>query len=163
MVKRALSAVVGFLGLCLPSFAQQPGSPDFFRALNDPFRFPSLALSDGQPFSFSEAVAPMLSFDWVETVPSVDLPALTVTGPRRVAYVSGTVGKDSSKEVVDVRPPKFTYADGEVGAFYGRSSGKFGREIEAGYLWGEVGDDKFNITAGASYEHSSGKVPRWGR
>ena len=104
----------------------------------------------------------MLSFSWVEPAPSVDLPALTVQGPQRAAYASTTSGKDSSKEVVDVGPPKFTYANGEVGFLYGRSSGKFGRDVEAGYILGTVGDDKFNITVGASYERSNGRVPRFG-
>jgi hypothetical protein len=164
MVKRALSAGAGFLGLCLPLFAQQTFVPDTFSSLNNYSSFcpPSLMLSDGGPFSFASAVAPM-SFNWVEAVPSVDLPALTVKGPQRAAYASTTSGKDSSKEVVDVRPPKFTYADGEVGFLYGRSSGKFGRDVEEGYIMGEVGNDKFNITAGASYEQSSGRIPRWGR
>ena len=163
MTKRAFAAVAGLLGLCLSLSAQQMDRSDIFSALSDLFRFPTLALSDGQPFSFSGPVAPMLSFNWIDAAPSVDLPALTVKAPRRVAYVSGTVGQDSSKEVVSMRPPKFTYADGEIGAFYGKSSGKYARDVEAGYIWGEVGDSHFNITAGASYEHSSGKVPNWGR
>ena len=50
-----------------------------------------------------------------------------------------------------------------MGALYGRSSGKFGREVEEGYIVGGVGDDKFNITVGAAWEHSSGRVPRFGR
>ncbi len=55
--------------------------------------------------------------------------------------------------------PKFDYAGGEVGFFYGKSSGKFGREVEAGYIFGEVVDGNTHISAGASYEHSNGRVP----
>ena len=70
---------------------------------------------------------------------------------------------DTSKEAVAVRRPFFDYAGGEVGFMFGKSSGKFGREVEAGYILGEVGNDKLQISAGASYEHSSGRVQRFGR
>ena len=165
MTKRALFAVAGFLSLCLTLFAQQTFLPDTFNALNNnsSLRFPSLALSDGGSFSFAGAVAPPLLFNWMETTTPVDLPALTVKGPQRAAYASTTSGQDSSKEGVDVRPPKFGYAGGEVGVLYGRSSGKFGREVEQGYFMGEVGNDKFHITAGASYEEWNGHVPRFSR
>ena len=67
-------------------------------------------------------------------------------------------GRDSSNTAVDLLP-KFDYAGGEVGVFYGKSSGKFGREVAAGYIFGEVVDGNTHITVGASYEHSSGRVP----
>lgn len=157
MVKRALSVVAGFLSLCLPLFAQQTDRADVFSALNDvPVRFPSLTFSDAQLFSFSEAVAPPLLFNWMETQPDVSLPPIIVTPPRRFAAVSAAPLEDSSKEVVDVRQPSLLdNAHGEVGFIFGRSSGKFGRDFEAGYIIGEVGDDRFHISAGASYENST--------
>lgn len=157
MTKRALSAVAGFLGLCFPLFAQQTYRPDLFSALNNSrLHLPSLSLSDGQLFSFSSA------FTWMEPTPPDFLPALSTTAPPR-ANVAAAYPKDSSKEVVDVRKPNlFDYASGEVGFLYGRSTGKFGREVEQGYIMGEVGDDKFHITVGASYENSSGRFPRLG-
>jgi hypothetical protein len=158
MTKRALSAVAGFLGLCLPLSAQQTLLPDTLSALNHSSpRFPSLALSDGGLFSFSSA------FNWMETTTPDFLPALSTTEPQR-ANASATSGKDSSKEVVDVRRPNLLdYASGEVGFLYGRSiGGKRGGEVEEGYIIGEVGDDKFHITVGASYENWSGRFPRLG-
>ena len=158
MMKRALSAVAGFLSLCLPLSAQQTDRPDIFSALNSSFLRPSsLTLSDGQLFSFSGAVAPPLLFNWMETTTPDFLPALATTAPQRAnAGSSATAPKDSSKEVVDVRRPNLLdYAHGEVGFLYGRSSGKFGREVEQGYIIGEVGDDKFHITVGAAYENST--------
>jgi hypothetical protein len=166
MAKRTLSAAAGFLGLCLPLFAQQTDRSDTLTALNNSLlRVPSLTLSDAQLFSFSGAVAPPLFFNWMETTPTDFLPALPTTppGPQRTfAYVPPAT--DSSKEVVDVRRPNLLdHVSGEMGVLYGRSSGKFGGAVEAGYIIGQVGDDKFNITAGASYEHSSGRFPRFGR
>ncbi len=163
MTKRALSAVAGFLGLGLSLSAQQTLLPDALSALNHSSpRFPALALSDGRLFSFSGAVAPPFSFNWMETTPPDFLPALSTTEPQR-ANASTTTGKDSSKEVVGVRGPNLLdYASGEVGFLYGRSIGKHGVELEQGYFIGEVGDDKFHITVGASYENWSGRFPPLG-
>jgi hypothetical protein len=162
MAKRALSAVAGFLSLCLPLLAQQTDRPDVFSAMNNSFlRLPSLMLSDGGSFSFASA------FNRMETTTPDFLPAFsmanTTARPQR-ANIPAATTEDSSKEVVDVRRPNLLdHVSGEVGVLYGRSTGKFGREVEAGYIIGEVGDDKFNITVGAAYEHSSGRFPRFGR
>ncbi len=160
MTKRAFSAVAGFLGLCLPLSAQQTYRLDIFSALNNSLpRFPSLALSDAQRFSFLSA------FTWMEPTPPDFLPALKATTPQK-ANASTTPGKDSSKEVKEVvdmeRSNLFDYASGEVGFLYGRSTGKYGVEVEQGYIFGEVGNDKFHISAGASYENWSGHFPRFG-
>jgi hypothetical protein len=53
------------------------------------------------------------------------------------------------------------YFGGEVGFLYGRSSGKFGGDVMQTYMVGEVGNDKFQITVGASYEESSVRFPRY--
>jgi hypothetical protein len=157
MIKRALCAVAGFLSLSLSLAAQQIDRADVFIALNNSaLRFPSLTLSDAQLFSFAEPVASPLLFNWMETQPDVFLLPIIVTQPRRVAAVSAAPREDSSKEAVDVRQPSFLdNAHGEIGFIYGRSSGKFGRDFEASYIIGEVGDDKFHISAGASYENST--------
>jgi hypothetical protein len=157
VTKRALSAVAGFLGLCLPLSAQaqtqSKAGADMFSALNNSFLRPPLALSDGWPFSFSSA------FNWIEMTSNF-LPALDTAMPakdstRDTATERRGYSKDSSKEVVDVRPKLLDYVSGEVGFLYGRSTGKFGREVEQGYIIGEVGDDKFHITVGAAYENST--------
>jgi hypothetical protein len=185
MTKRALPVVVGFLGLCLffsgqeTSRAQQAraftfdqlrrsgvvdggstaGQPDFFSRLNSSAWVHSVAapaLFDGGLFSFLSALT------WMETPPDF-LPALNTVRPTRVNAPPIPVN-DSSKEVVDVRRPSLLdYAGGEVGFLYGRSTGKFGGEYKQAYIIGEVGDEKFHISAGASYEESSWRVPHWGR
>ena len=164
MAKRALSAAAGFLSLCLPLLAQQTDRPDVFSAMNNSFlRLPSLTLSDGGSFSFASA------FNRMETTTPDFLPAFsmgsTTARPQRANAVSSvTTSNDSSKEVVDVRRSNLLdHVSGEMGFLYGRSTGKFGGEVEQGYIIGEVGNDKFNITVGAAYEHSSGRFPRFGR
>jgi hypothetical protein len=162
MAKRTLFAVAGFLGLCFPLSAQQTDRPDIFSALNNSSpHFPSLTLSDGRLFTFSGAVASPLLFNWMEPTLPDFLPTLSTTKPRR-ATASPAPPKDSSKEVVDIqRSNLLDYAGGEVGFLYGRSTGKFGREVEQGYFIGDVGNDKFHITVGALYENSSGRFPRF--
>jgi len=44
------------------------------------------------------------------------------------------------------------YYGGEVGGIYGHSSGKFGGDEFGTYIEGGVGNDKFQINAGASYQ-----------
>ena len=48
---------------------------------------------------------------------------------------------------------------GEVGFFYGKSSGRYGREDMGAYIIGGVGNEHFQITAGAAYSESSGRIP----
>jgi hypothetical protein len=165
MTKRALFAVAGLLSLCLSLSAQQIDRPqDVFKALNNSaLRTPALALSGAQFFSLSSG------FNWMERTSPDFLPALSTpgaTGPQRAtANSSATMGvQDSSKEIVDVRRSNlFDYATGEVGFLYGRSSGKYGVTSEEGYIIGEVGNEHFHISAGASYENSTVHFPHSGR
>jgi hypothetical protein len=159
MTKRARLGVIGFFSLCLSLSAQQIDQPDIFRSLNSsPPRFSSLTLSNDSFFSFSSALS------WVEPVPPDFLPGLPVASPPRPVASSAARATDSSKEVLDVqRTGLFDYVGGEVGFLYGRSTGKFGGDYKQAYIIGEVGDEKFHISAGASYEESSWRVPRFGR
>lgn len=185
MGKRALFAVAGFLGLCFPLFAQQTPAPasiqldvsalkqlgwspvwevpsafgqrDILSKLNSSFfSLPSLTLSDGQLFSFFSASP------WMETMPSITLPTIIVRAPQETTAWTTSPKDDPSKEVVDVeRSNLIDHAGGEIGALYG--SGKHGVEVERGYVIGEVGNDKFNITVGASYENSRERIPHFDR
>lgn len=173
MTKRALSAVAGFLACCLSLSAQetqrpvsftlsQPGQSGgvdsragLFSTLNRSYYgFPSLSLSNGRLFSLSNA------FNWIEATTPDFLPALSAEEPPK-ARTAGTSGRDSVDKVVEVKPKFFDYAGGEVGVLYGRSTGKFGGELKQGYIFGEMGNDKVRVTAGAFYEESSGRAPRW--
>ena len=57
--------------------------------------------------------------------------------------------------------PDQVYYGGEVGVLYGRWTGKGGGDLMESYVLGTVGNDKFQITAGAAYEESSGRTPRF--
>ena len=158
MRKLTLWAFVG-LCLCFSVLASQTCRADIFSPLsNSLLRAPSLTLSD-QLFSFSTA------FNQMETTPADFLPAgaLATTTPQRpVAASRATDPKDFSKgsEAVEVRRNLLDYVHGEVGFLYGRSTGRVSGNTEAGYVIGDVGDDKFHITAGAYYENSD---LRWRR
>ena len=99
-----------------------------------------------------------------------DLPVLSQKKISSVGLVSAVEGEktNASAALRAGLPPDImglrldpAYSFGEVGVFYGRSSGKFsGDEFET-YIMGGVGNEKFQITAGASYETSSIRVPRF--
>ena len=75
---------------------------------------------------------------------------------------SPMLGSEAPGGIIDLRLNR-SYSGGEVGVFYGKSSGKYGREDFGSYVVGTVGNDKLQITAGASYQESSGHIPRFGR
>jgi hypothetical protein len=85
-----------------------------------------------------------------------DLPSAAELEQANAAPVDG---KDSRSEVVN-SPLNPIYYSGEVGFFYGRSSGKFEREIMETYFLGQIGNDKFQITVGGAYGESNGSLPR---
>jgi len=67
----------------------------------------------------------------------------------------GADGKDSPDEMLSSSLNPIYYG-GEVGFLYGRWSGKGGGDMWQSYVVGTVGDDKFQITAGASYDEWNG-------
>jgi hypothetical protein len=164
MGKQALFALAGFLGLCGLVSAQeirdfgsiQPvrEQADFFGTLTNAWNDPvPLQLADGRAFSFPSA------FAWMEAPPAYYIPALPLAAPPRLLPMA-LWAPDSHEDGRAVGfLPKFDYAGGEVGFLYGKGSGKFGREVYAGYIFGEVVDGNTHISAGASYEHVNGRVP----
>ena len=174
MVKGAPSAIAGMVGFCLSVLAQQtdrleqvdvfslerPAAvmeplsafdrSDTFSALSRSFRaLPTLAFSNERLFSYN----------WME--PNF-LPALNAVETPPASNLARVPASDPSDKFVYSRP-FFDYAGGEVGFFYGRSSGKYGREDMSEYIIGEMGNEKFHITVGAAHWESSGRVPRLGR
>ena len=191
MIRRALPAVLGFLSLCLPLAAQQTNRleqtddetitldqlglagaadttavpsvyrPDIFRAANGSVLIQDLStltLSDGRRILASSALGRM-GMTPLDLFPIAFLSSVEV---EKVAP-SPMHGTDSPSGVVNMRLNRDYYAGGEVGVFYGKSTGKFSREEKQAYILGDVGDDKFHITVGAEYEESSWRVPRLGR
>ena len=180
MNKRGLLPVVVFLGLCFTLAAQRasaspPGhggaftlaqlrnmtaantgsvlfQPNLFKSLDNPVF--------GFPFSNRDVFSLATTFNLVGTTPRSFLPFSPATESPR-ASLPETAAKDSSNRLFDLRP-NFDYVTGEVGFLYGRSTGKFGGDYKEGYIFGEVGNDRIHISAGASYEEWNGRVPRWG-
>ena len=103
---------------------------------------------------------------WVELgFPSADfLPAAFLSGAQSPAQrpsagrVHGTQGKDLGTDPKDSPNEMLSssanpiYYGGEVGFLYGRWSGKGGGDMWETYVVGTVGNDKVQITAGASYD-----------
>jgi outer membrane receptor protein involved in Fe transport len=185
MIKRALPAVVGFLGLCLPLAAQETNRPEqaddetitleqlqltgerdtasaltryqpnTFSNLGNSVLihgFPALTLLDGRRFHISGPFGRLAELDLFPVA------FLTSVGVQKI-NASPVYGSDSPGGVVDMRLNR-DFSGGEMGVFYGKSGGKFGREDKQAYIIGSVGNDKVQITAGASYEDSNGHVSR---
>jgi hypothetical protein len=188
MITRALVIALGFLGFCFPLTAQQASRvertkdkaatsrqlrrssaldtparltlsrPEFFSPMersvlaND---FLMLTLGVGQRSAASSELG------WIGMAPldpfQDELPSAAELEQANAAPVDG---KDSPSEMISP-PLSPIYYSGEVGVFYGRSSGKFEREIMQTYFLGEVGNEKFHITVGAAYEESNGRLPRF--
>ena len=167
MGKWAFWGVAGFLGCSLSLSAQTTRQTDLL-ALNQSrmaishaldlstlncayYGFPAMTLLDGRPLSLSSAR------DWIEPVTLDFLPAVGIDATPRIRS-SAKVRESSGDEVVTAKPKFFDYVGGEVGVLYGHSvGGKFSREVEQGYILGEMGNDTTHITVGASYERSSGR------
>src|SRR5204862_5921898 len=176
MTKRGLLPVVVFLGLCFSLAAEQAsGSPS---GHGGPFTLAQLrsmaAANNGsvllQPSLFNSLDNPVFGFpfsnrdvfslsttlDLMGTTPRSFLPLSTAIESPRVTLPPRSA-KDSSNRLFDLRP-NFDYVTGEVGFLYGHSSGKFGGDYLEGYIFGEVGNDRIHISAGASYEDWNGRV-----
>jgi len=70
-----------------------------------------------------------------------------------------TDGKDLPGEMIS-SPLNQVYYTGEVGFVYGQWSGKGSGDYWQNYVWGQAGNDHFQITAGASFENWSGSSPK---
>ena len=174
MIKRALLVALGFLALCFPVAAQQTNRTDGFDAAA------ALALYRPEIFASVDSSVlvrdlPMLTFldgrlpgstalGRMGMAPVANLPVALVSAAKvqkiNASPVSGKDGKDSPRELVSP-PLNPVYYGGEVGFFYGHSSGKFGGDEFGTYIEGGVGNDKFQINAGAAYQEWNGRVPRF--
>ncbi len=179
MTKSALVLAAGFIGVVYSSSAQDECHPEViapsFAALSQPGsslranpdsairsrniilvnaydNLPSLTLADRGLFFFPR------TFGWIEAEQPDLLPAFSAQQSFRVASRSEP-SRNVGDKALDLIP-RFDYAGGEVGVFYGKSTGKFDREVKQGYILGEVIDGNTHITVGASYQESNGHLPR---
>jgi len=163
MMQRLVLVLLGFFGFCLSAAGQQGNvfeetavSLDQFRhgTAADMTSLPSLTLMGERSFLASSALGRM----GMMPPDLFPLAFLQATEARRAALPLPRRSEASPGLAALRLDPD--YSSGEVGAYYGRSGGKYGREEFGTYVVGTVGNDKFQITAGASYQESSGHVPR---
>jgi hypothetical protein len=129
---------------------------------------PVRAWSDGAQLANETAlarigIAPLGLFPVTYLAPS-DVGPVPTSKPgavsnSRTQLVATPDGKDLPSEMIS-SPLKDVYYTGEVGFVYGRWSGKGNGDYWQNYVWGQVGNDKFQINAGASFENWSGNSPR---
>jgi len=188
MIKRAVAAVLGLLSLCLPLAAQQTNPSkqigdgtialEQLRHTGALDTAAALALDRQDLFSAVDSLAlihglPVLSFLDGRRWPASSALARMGTIPPDlfpVAFLSVVEAQKENASLIDAtdlpggvvtsRLDRY-YTGGEMGVFYGKSSGKFGHEVMQTYIMGTVGNEKFQITAGAAYQEWSGHVPRW--
>ena len=103
------------------------------------------------------------------TAPVADFPmGLVSAEPRKKGNViSGPVkdlkdGKDySSAESLAAEKASLVWTGGEIGFYYGHSTGKFGGDEISSYIMGGVGNEHLQINVGAAYQEFNGRSPRW--
>ena len=105
--------------------------------------------------SFELPPAPYLPPDAFASMPATRGSAISRPQPENL----GTDGKDFDGEILS--PPNRFYYGGEIGFLYGHGTGKGGGDLIDSYIFGQAGNDHFQITAGAEYEHWSGNAPRF--
>ena len=178
-MQRVLPLVSASLALCLSLSAQEPASSirsadltlkqatprtmvqshvvvertGFFGALNNAWygRGP-LTLVDGRSFSFPSA------FGWVERTPGDLLPTFSPVGLHRLIPNPMLPADEANNAALDwFEQPD--YVGGEVSVFYGKSTGKYSREVKAGHILGEIVHGNTQISVGAFYEESNGRRP----
>ena len=182
MVKRALCVALGLVGAFFPAAAQQTYRPEWpvggfdpafalnlyqprISAAGDSFlllrRGPLRTWSDGGWLA-SENALTQIGMASLDLFPAAFPPSDVfggVPGPRANSVRdsrsgnSGTDGKDRELLSSSLNP---VYYGGEVGFLYGQWSGKGGGNMWETYVTGTVGNDKFQITAGAAFDEWNG-------
>jgi hypothetical protein len=176
MFKRPSFGLVVLLALCFPALGQQPTQADNSDAIFGFYRPEILTSVDGAALvrelpmtEFLDGRLPGSSaLGRMGTAPIANFPmALVSAEPRKKgSSVSGPVtdpkdGKDySSAESLAAEKASLVWTGGEIGLFYGHSSGKFGGDEFGSYIVGGVGNEHLQINVGASYQEFNGHFSR---
>jgi len=139
------------------------GSSDSILFHNGPVR----AWSDGAQLASETALiqigmAPLGLFPVTYFAPS-DVGPVSIGRPGPASNSRSQMGATDPKDLTGEwisSPSNQVYYTGEVGFVYGRWSGKGNGDYWQNYMWGQVGNDKFQINAGASFENWSGNSPK---
>lgn len=179
MIKCAVAAALGFVAVCSSLLAQgsdlETLSPNPFQLLGEVNATSALALNRPDLFSSANDGSLLLhglpvttlldgrrypidgNLNRMGVLPLASLPMAFVQSVRVEKDGSAPLyATDAAGGVVDFQLNRVT-TGGEAGVFYGNSSGKYGREDFQAYIFGGVGTDKLQISAGASYQKSSGR------
>lgn len=178
MMKRALVAGIGLVGVSLSALGQEGltggsemseplrGAKEFSAAstlvLDQPGRFYTVDSSElvrGLP------IRAFMDRSQIDLTNGVDLPPIAYVSAvnAQTARRQSSAKEDLPEGALDQRLSR-VYTSGEVGFFYGKSMSRHsGGDDFGGYIIGTVGTDKIQITAGASYEESNFRIPRFGR
>jgi hypothetical protein len=177
MLKRSLPAVIVLLGLCLPLAAQRPAdattmiASDGLRITAETAVAPALTLERHDLFETVDDAVLLQGLQAMTLRDAWRLPhsaEMGRTGSRVADYRVGLVNaveakkkrpsllhpSESSVDAADFRVRGIEYG-GEVGFFYGRSTGKYGAEEMGAYIISGAGNDKFNIEVGVSYRETT--------
>src|SRR3954469_5536115 len=133
--------------------------PDVYASLNGPALInglPMMALLDGRRFPITSELGRM-------GMTPVELGPIAFLSPVAGSKAPASRSSRSRSEALDkdfAMRPNPIYTGGEVGVFYGRSTGRYGGDEFGTYVIGEVATDRFQITAGASYQESTWRAPR---
>lgn len=171
--QRALIAVLGLLSFCAPVWAQQATrlarSENALEQLSF-YRPEILSTVDGSTLLHDLSIPTLMdgqylpaSSEWgrIAVAPVTNYTTAFVTvAPARRANASPVDGKDFPSETMAVAPSGYYYG-GEVGFMYGHATGKFGGDEFSTYILGDVGNDKFQINVGASYDEWNGHNARF--
>ena len=140
--------------------------PTLVSASNAPLLFhngPVRAWSDGAQLA-SESALVQIGMASLELFPVTYLAPSDIgpTPTRKASTASDSQfqnapvdGKDLPNELMS-QPVNRVYYTGEVGFLYGQSIGKGSGDYFESYVWGQAGNDHFQITAGAAFENWSG-------
>jgi len=168
--RAAASEQLHAAGALAPAFAMSLYQPKTFSANASSVLFhkgPVRAWSDGGQLASETALVEI-------GMGPLDLPPLTYFTPNgfgpgptskgRAASDSrpenfGTDPKDLPEMMVP--PPNQIYYGGEIGFLYGHSMGKSSGDLMESYIMGQVGNDHFQITAGAAFDQWSGQGVRF--
>ena len=182
MIRRALAITTGLLAVCFPIAAQQAGSGKgsdanlslggFDRKMFGPThtslllqKGPVRAWSDGAQVA-GDTVFANISMGLTDLFPAVYANPVSSLPARKGMAASDAPPRDSGPDGKDLPEQVFksplngVYCGGEIGFLYGRWSGKGSGDYLDTYIQGSVGNEHFQITAGAEHQQWSGQASR---
>lgn len=152
MMKRALLAVAGCVALSA-SLPAQELMLDRATLDRPSLESPSVSLENGDRFFFSSAFGPMRRTHEF-------LPSFNPSEPLNMAYLPSAERNDSLERIIDWDARNRIRFGGEAGIFYGKSTGKYGREDFIRYISGTIGNEMFSFSVGYLHQETTFDISR---